>query len=130
MICCLGLQSLALPSGFTTLIQGVVQSSCHVEDPSVWGSCFPGNPHLGSARLAGPMEAVVWCAGHHVSQDSCQSAPRLVVLTLTLWVGRLHGFPTAELPCFLFVFNKLHVGRFSEISCHSQFYLLTFSIHE
>ena len=39
--------------------------------------------------------------------------------------GASAWLPTAELPCFLFVFNKLHVGRFSEISYHSQFYPLT-----
>lgn len=83
-----------------TLVLGMVQSSYHVEDPQSGDvCCFPGNLHLGSARLAGPMEAVVWCAG----QPSVR--PRLV-LTLSLWAGRLHSFPTAELLCFPFVFNS------------------------
>ena len=42
-----------------------------------------------------------WCG----VQDSHQSVPRLV-LTLSLWAGRLHSFPTAELLCFPFVFNS------------------------
>ena len=66
-----------------------------------------------------------WCG----VQDSRQSAPRLV-LTLSLWAGRLHGFPTAELLCFPFVFNKLLVGRFFEMSYHAQFSPLTLSIGE
>ena len=46
-----------------TLVLGMVQSSYHVEDPQSGDvCCFPGNLHLGSARLAGPVEAVVRCA--------------------------------------------------------------------
>lgn len=77
--------------------------------------CFPGNLHLGSARLAGPMEAVMWCAAQPPACPTTGVDP-------DLWVGRLHGFPTAELLCFPFVFNELHVGRFFEMSYHSQFY--------
>lgn len=122
--------SLALPVWFHDIDtgRGAEQLSCRGSLSLGVSAVFPEIRTWGQHAWQGPRKQ--WCAVHHGSRYSRRSAPRLVVLTLTLWVGRLHGFPTAELPCSPFVFNKLHVGRVSEIPYHSQFYQLTFSIHE